>query len=311
MAVEPVDAGSLEQRRGPDIALVGAARAGTSYLAAQLSQHPAVDGGVVKEPNYFSQHFERGEEWYGGLYRPRQEGLLRLDASMSYTSPTYPGALHRLAEAAPSTFVVYAVRDPLERALSHYRYLKHYLHRDEEKSFGSAVRRNEVYLGASDYAQWLARIFAAFQPERVLIAPLDVTTSGDQVTQVLWGQLGLASLPTRPRQASLHRNEVVEFRSAAIREVRRFVKRHDLYPLARRLVGPQGMRRLRGALTQPLAGQSVEEALASCDAPQRAELCALGRASHAAVRAALRAQDERLALDWSDSWPAPSWLGAG
>src|SRR3712207_3523080 len=39
----------------PDIVLAGAARSGTTFLAARLSRHPAIDGGAVKEPDFFSK----------------------------------------------------------------------------------------------------------------------------------------------------------------------------------------------------------------------------------------------------------------
>ena len=54
---------------GPDIAIIGAARAGTSFLSAVLSRHTRIDPGLMKEPNYFSSRWEDGEEWYDHLVR--------------------------------------------------------------------------------------------------------------------------------------------------------------------------------------------------------------------------------------------------
>ena len=45
--------------RGPDLAIVGSARSGTTFLAAQLAEHPSIDAGAVKEPNFFSREYGR------------------------------------------------------------------------------------------------------------------------------------------------------------------------------------------------------------------------------------------------------------
>src|SRR3712207_3518880 len=165
----------------PDIVLAGAARSGTTFLAARLSRHPAIDGGAVKEPDFFSKHLSRGTEWYDGLFTSRKDGLLRLDASMSYTVPQYPEALNQLAAAAPHAFVIYAVRDPLARAVSHYRLLRDYFHVDSHTDFGSALRDNPVYLGTSDYSHWLPQLYGHWPKERVLVAPFAVTTRGNEL----------------------------------------------------------------------------------------------------------------------------------
>src|SRR5687767_7425172 len=129
---------------GPDIVIAGAARSGTSALAAQLSVHPSIDAGKVKEPNYFSRHLDRGEQWYESNFQSRSDSVLRLDASTSYTSPLYPHALERLAAASPEAYVIYAVRQPTERALSHYLLRRTYFHIDDAPTFGDALRTTSL-----------------------------------------------------------------------------------------------------------------------------------------------------------------------
>jgi hypothetical protein len=286
----------------PDVVIAGAARCGTSFLAAQLSEHPAIDGGAVKEPEYFSRQFHRGPEWYESLFQPRREGLLRLDASMSYTSPRYPEALGRLADMSPDAFAVYAVRDPLHRAVSHYRLLSQYFTYERQDTFGDAIRANPVYLGASDYDRWLTDLHAAFSADRVLVAPFAVTTRGDELTTVLYGLLGLDPLPSHSREVHRHQNEVVEFRHDAVLRARRLLKRSGAYPWLRRRLGQHGMRRLRTVLTRRADPLPTDVALDSCDDQQKADIHRLVKASNRAVSTALRAQDARLGLDWARAW---------
>jgi hypothetical protein len=286
----------------PDIVLPGAARSGTSFLAARLSSHPSIDGGAVKEPDYFSKHLDRGQDWYDGLFQPRREGLLRLDASMSYTVPQHPHALDRLAEAAPHALIIYAVRDPLVRAVSHYRLLRDYFHVDKQSDFGSAIRENPVYLGTSDYSHWLPELWSRWPRERVLVAPFDVTTRGDELPEFVFDQLGLERVALDAETAGRHQNEVVTFKSDALLHLRRAVRRSGAYPFVRRTVGPDRMRAIRARLTRRADTISPEQAMESCTPAQREEIASLVERSKAAVSEALVEQDARHGLNWNDVW---------
>ena len=111
-----------------------------------------------------SREFERGRDWYEDLYQPAEEGLLRLDASTSLTVPQFPLALGRLQESSADAFIVYVVRDPVERAVSHYLYLRHYFHAEDAATFGAGLATNPIYEGtsASSCAHRLARITDLF-----------------------------------------------------------------------------------------------------------------------------------------------------
>lgn len=288
--------------QGPDIVIAGAARSGTSFLAASLGIHPATDPGAVKEPEYFGRNLHRGPDWYEQLYEPPGRGLLRLDASMSYTTPTYPDALTLLAQASPDAFVIYAVRDPLQRALSHYRLLRQYFAREEAETFGQALRSNPVYLGAGDYERWLDRLYSLFPAERVLVTPFEVTTTGQELVEVVFRQLGLPVVVPGPEDVEDYRNEVVEFRSPVFLNARRALMRSGAYPWVRRRIGARRMRNLRSMATREPAELTLEQALATCDADQLEQVRALCESGDRAVSDALAAQDTRLSLDWADAW---------
>jgi hypothetical protein len=287
---------------GPDIVIAGAARSGTSFLAAGLGIHPSIDPGAVKEPEYYGRNFHRGAEWYEQLYSSRSQGLLRLDASMSYTNPTYPEALSRLAAASPHAFLIYAVRDPLHRALSHYRLVRQYFAREDAETFGEALATNPVYLGAGDYRRWLDEIYSLFPPERVLVTPFDVTTRGNELIEVVCGQLGLPPVLPDREDVEDHRNEVVEFRSQLFLKARRTMIRSGAYPWVRRHLGARRMRRIRALATREPSGLTMAEALATCSPAQLQQLRQLNRDAAEAVREALAAQDRRLDLTWASSW---------
>jgi hypothetical protein len=133
--------------RGPDLVLAGAARSGTTRLAARLAHHPGIVGPSIKEPNYFSSRLDRGYEWYAGLF-PSPDGLW-LDASAQYTFPSHLDALDRAAELSPQLRIIYLVRDPIPRAYSHYCQEVLYLGKHSGASFGAALHLSADFAGAT------------------------------------------------------------------------------------------------------------------------------------------------------------------
>lgn len=291
-----------ESALGPDLVIAGAARSGTSSLAARLGEHPAIDPGSVKESNYFSRGLHRGRDWYDGLYAERRNGLLRMDASTSYTSPSHPDALAELAAVAPGATVVYAVRQPTERALSHYLFRRHHFGHDDRQDFGSALHASTWYEETSDYSHWLPALQQWFPAQHVLVVPFEViTTQPTQATDAICNVLGLAPVPPADETARRHRNQVVTYRSGAARWAARVLRRSVAYPKLRTLIGPDLTRSVRDLFTTPAPLPTNEEAMTSCGAEQLDRLRRLDERAGAAVRQWLLAQDQRLGLDWLTS----------
>ena len=87
---------------GPDVVVVGAARSGTTFLAAQLERPPAHrragrQGAELLQPAT-STRVRPGTTTCS--LRARRD-IARLDASVSYTFPHFPDALAALAKASP------------------------------------------------------------------------------------------------------------------------------------------------------------------------------------------------------------------
>lgn len=290
---------------GPDLVIAGSARSGTSYLASVLGSHPAIDPGAVKESNYFSRELWRGSSWYDGLYQPRQAGLVRLDASMSYTYAHFPDALRELRQAAPDAYVVYCVRHPVARALSHYQLHRDYFANEPATRFADAATDGSVYLGASRYEHWLSQLSQTVASDRLLIVPFPVVTGATaEVTGRICSALGLGPLETTPQSARAHRNEVARFRSGAAMRARRIVRRSGAYPVVRKSLGSERLRWLRGRLTTTAPGESLQEALAQCSADRLSELQRLHSIAREAVTESLRIQDSKQGTAWVEDWLA-------
>lgn len=107
----------------PDFIVIGAMKCGTTTLAAQLGAQPGFFMTDPKEPNYFSDDhiFARGPAWYAALFEPAAPSDLRGEASTHYTKlPDLPETLPRMTAALAEVRLVYMIRNPMARLVSHY-----------------------------------------------------------------------------------------------------------------------------------------------------------------------------------------------
>jgi len=288
---------------GPDVVVAGAARSGTSFLSALLATHPGIDPGAVKESNYFSREYDRGPAWYDSLYDARQPGLLRLDGSMSYTFAHFPEAIPRLANDAQPV-VVYAVRHPITRLVSHFQLHRDYFTNEPAATLGEALTSSDVYSGASDYGRWWQALTEHLPAERLLLVPFPVLKADSRlVAGLVCEAIGLdPGLIGEPEDAGAHRNAVVAYRHPLVRVARRSVRRAGLYPWLRRTAGSERIRAVRSLLTRPVPAEQLADALASCSPEQLERLQRLYDDARLAMRTALVEQDQRRGLEWSAAW---------
>lgn len=158
----------------PDFLIVGAMKCGTSTLQAQLAAEPGVFMTTPKEPNFFSDDdvFARGLGWYRGLFADAAPGDLRGEASTHYTKlPTHPRTLERMAPALEAPKIVYMIRNPVERAVSHY------IHEWSEGRMGNdpvaEFARHPEMVEYGRYAMQVAPFVEHYGPDRVLLTSLE------------------------------------------------------------------------------------------------------------------------------------------
>ena len=104
-----------------DFVIGGAAKSGTASLYNYFDAHPKVCMSRLKEPNYFSMHYDKGSDWYEEKYNHCRETRIRGEASISYlefAERTAP----RLCQDVPGVQLLFVLRDPVERAWSDYWY---------------------------------------------------------------------------------------------------------------------------------------------------------------------------------------------
>jgi hypothetical protein len=105
----------------PDALVIGAQKAGTTSIFHYLLSHPRVLAPTRKEIGFFTAKWREGPGWYRRHFPLRRPGGLRtLEASTGYLDQPYVPA--RVAELLPHVKLLVLMRDPLERAWSHWRH---------------------------------------------------------------------------------------------------------------------------------------------------------------------------------------------
>ncbi|MEZ4515556.1 MAG: sulfotransferase [Chloroflexota bacterium] len=152
-----------------DFMVIGAQKSGTTSLANQLADHPSICFCKEKEPGYFHQvsDWRATIDSYHSLYSP-EAGQLCGEASTFYTFlPEWPDTHQRLFEYNPDLKLIYIMRHPVERVLSHYT---HNLVRDlDTLPSDKAVFASPEYVNRSRYGVQIRPYLELFEREQVLL----------------------------------------------------------------------------------------------------------------------------------------------
>jgi hypothetical protein len=137
-AGEPV-AGAL-----PDFAIIGARKAGTTFLYNLLIRHSHVQPAAVKEVHYFDNLIEEEDaEWYSQCFpKPRYEDGRRTITGEATPYMPHHLAPERMARVVPEARLIALLRNPVERAYSDYYHVARRGH--EPLPFEEAIRLEEA-----------------------------------------------------------------------------------------------------------------------------------------------------------------------
>jgi len=147
----------------PGFIIIGAQRAGTTSLFYYLRRHPDVrrpssgDRSVYwpKELHFFDERYDRGLDWYRTFFplaierriaHMRGRGLVAGEATPYYLF--HPLVPERVAASLPDVRLIALLRDPIERAYSHYQLM--FRTGREKLSFEDAVAAEEKRLARED-----------------------------------------------------------------------------------------------------------------------------------------------------------------
>lgn len=187
-----------------DFLVIGAKRGGTTSLWRYLAAHPGIldlfpRAANVKGTYWFADEWAHSKRWWRS-HAPSQVTRTRVEQRLGYrplvgdSSPYYlfhPLAPARVATELPSAVAIAVLRDPVERAWSHYKERRANnteplpfpraleveavrLRGEEERiltdpTYRSFPHRHQSYVAQGCYGPMLARWFDALGRDRVLV----------------------------------------------------------------------------------------------------------------------------------------------
>ena len=105
----------------PNLIIIGGLKCGTTSIHHYLGLHPEIQMSKPKELNFFvtELNWDLGLDWYASRFDDRFK--VRGESSPHYTNlPRYEGVAERIRTHCPDAKLIYMVRDPLKRILSHW-----------------------------------------------------------------------------------------------------------------------------------------------------------------------------------------------
>jgi hypothetical protein len=145
-AIEQVGVWTSPLRLMPSFIILGGQRCGTNSLYEYLVRHPNVLRAMPgQEVHYFDFNFHKGSGWYRGHFPTKVRGALakspwNLQLITGECSPYYmfhPLSPERIAQLLPEVKLFVLLRNPVDRAYSHYQHERK--RGIEELSFEEAI----------------------------------------------------------------------------------------------------------------------------------------------------------------------------
>ncbi len=187
--------------------IVGAQKAGTSALASFLHQHPEICMSVPKEVHLFDAPDYAGDwtpaqidERYRPYFAHCDAGTLRGEATPIYLF--LPAIAAELQRYNPDLKLIVLLRDPVERAISHY-----YMEKNRDKEH---------------LPLWLALLCEPFRLRR----REDTTHVDSHLRRHSYRRRGLYSIQLRNLYRSFDRDQVLVIRAEDLRQRHDAVLRH-------------------------------------------------------------------------------------
>jgi len=123
----------------PNFIIISAMNSGTTSLYNYLKAHPEINPSRPKEPSFFIQDrfSTKGLAWYKSIFKGL--GRYTFEASANYSKRhLFPGVPKRMHQVLPEVKLIYLLRDPIERAKSHYMWGR--VHGLEVRQFSTVIK---------------------------------------------------------------------------------------------------------------------------------------------------------------------------
>ncbi len=157
----------------PNYLIIGTARGGTTWLAKNLMLHPEIFMHNRKELHFFERDYDKGIDWY-------EEKFNNVNESIKVVGEGTPAYLYNehvselIKEHMPNVKLIVSLRDPVERAYSHYQYRERERQSENQPlSFEQKIEATPSLIETGLYARKLQKYYDLFPKENILIILYD------------------------------------------------------------------------------------------------------------------------------------------
>ena len=139
-------------RINPTFIIIGAGRSGTTALCDYLTKNKDGFEASTKELHFFDEYFDKGIKWYRGnfptiFHKFYLENILHRKIIAGEATAAYlhnPLVAKRVASTIPDVKLIVILRNPVDRAHSHYR--RRFERGGENNSFENVMEKGLTYL---------------------------------------------------------------------------------------------------------------------------------------------------------------------
>ena len=197
-----------------DFVVAGVQKAGTTALHDFLAQHPDIRLPRDQALHFFDkeQHFAGADPDYGVLHRNFDGGgSWKIAGEVTADYAYYPGALERIAAYNPTMKVVVSLRNPADRAFSHWNMRRakgnepldfiEAIKRDQSQRATKTGPRGNAHIDRGLYSGQMERVFRLFPRDQVLVLKYEEFRRDNSATMNnVFDFLGVSRLPELRKQ---------------------------------------------------------------------------------------------------------------
>jgi len=154
----------------PNFIVIGPGKCGTTWMYECLRAHPEVGLSTSKETLFFQDYFHKGFRWYAMQFKNCDPARHKAIGEVSNTYISSPIAAVRMREFDPNLKLISSLRNPIDRAFSHYLFL---LRNGAKGSFEELCTAQPHILERGLYSRHLSAYLDHFDHDRLLVLIFD------------------------------------------------------------------------------------------------------------------------------------------
>ncbi|MAQ71678.1 MAG: hypothetical protein CL565_05745 [Alphaproteobacteria bacterium] len=129
---------------------LGPPKTATTWVYRALCENSQIVTSAEDRIHFFDLHYSKGEDWYDMQFTHNSDGenedKIRFDPTYSYICSPY--ALQRIAKYNPDAKLMFGLRNPIDRAFSHYWHIK-------KQGIGANFSFSDILVHYNSYATWM------------------------------------------------------------------------------------------------------------------------------------------------------------